>query len=86
MSNKKSSPVQLIGLKVEIRSTPKKGHLVADIFWRGFRSAKVFIKDNAAVAKLYGSKNQGADAIPLDLLRSAIGLAESRLKDIEYAQ
>lgn len=79
------SPALLLGLKVEIRKTPKRGRLVADIYWLGVRTVKVFVKDGAVVARLYGNKSQNV-AIPLVHLRSAIGLAESRLQDIEHGQ
>lgn len=80
LAKRRKEPVMLLGLKVEIGRTDKKGRLVADIHWRGFRIAKVFIKEGVPVARVYCSKRQGAEAIPLDSMKSAIGLAESRLK------
>lgn len=81
MAKRRNDPVLLLGLRVEVGRTDKKGRLVADIHWRGFRLAKVLIKEGMPVVRLYCRKRQGAEAIPLDYLKSAIGLAESRLKD-----
>lgn len=81
LAKRRNDPVLLLGLRVEVGRTDKKGRLVADIHWRGFRLAKVLIKEGMPVVRLYCRKRQGAEAIPLDYLKSAIGLAESRLKD-----
>lgn len=86
LSKNKGVPILLIGLKVEIRTTPKKRHPVADIYWCGHRVAKVFIKKGILLARIYGNKKNNAEEIPLEHLQSAIALAESRLQFFENSQ
>lgn len=70
---------RLTGLRIQTRTTRKKGRLVADIYWRGERIAKIFIKKNEAVASFYAAKARDVKPIPLERLRSVIGFADGLL-------
>lgn len=70
-----------IGFKVLIGRPPRGKRDIAEIFWRGTKVAEVCIKRNEPVVMLFASQAGEPLSFPSESFRSALGLAETRLKN-----